>query len=376
MLLTNDLSSIIYSGPIKIVLSNTSLETKRIDIKRVKDNYLASEYRLNKVFNKNIKGEEELFNYICSWLKDFKQVNITTNETLFQFKESKNGKVLVSKSKNNLMLTQDQTYNREKNYILKEGENAPFLVDMGIMSPSNKLLSSGQKKFRQINKFLELLDDCFKEPPQKLNIIDFGCGKSYLTFVVYYFFEKIKHINVSITGLDLKNDVIDNCNALALKYGYKNLKFICGDIKDYEQTGEIDLVMTLHACDTATDYALYNAIKWNAKHIFSVPCCQHELNAQFKPKSLSILSRYGIAQERTSAIFTDVIRCNLLRAYGYKVDLIEFIDFEHTPKNLLIRASKTNTPKDVKDKMIKEVEELENEFGLNQKLHTLLKENH
>lgn len=219
MEINEQLTSIIYSKPAKIVLSNTKGETKRIDIKKVNDNYLTSEYRENKVFNKNLNGEKELLDYISSRLRAFRQVNITTKESLIQFKESKSGKILVSKLENNFNKVLSENFNREKNYILKEDESALPLIDMGILSASGKLLSSGQKKFKQINRFVELLNDSFKDVPKKLNIIDFGCGKSYLTFVVYYFFKKIKNVDVTITGLDLKEDVINNCNALPKSMG-------------------------------------------------------------------------------------------------------------------------------------------------------------
>ena len=236
------------------------------------------------------------------------------------------------------------SHNREKQYILKEGIPVPFLIDLGVQTKDGKIVKSKYDKFRQINRFLEFIQDVLPSLPKnrKVSILDFGCGKSYLTFAMYYYLKVLNHYDIDIIGLDLKKDVIRKCNQLKDKYGYDGLQFLEGDIRGYNEKEEVDMVVTLHACDTATDHAIAKAITWNAKVILSVPCCQHELNAQMECKELAPVMRYGLLKERMAALLTDGIRASLMEIYGYDTQVLEFIDMSHTPKNILLRGVQSN----------------------------------
>ena len=250
-------------------------------------------------------------------------------------------------------------HNREKNYILKEGMIIPPLVDMGVLTKEGRVVQKMYDKFKQINRFVELLDDVLKTyDKEEIRIIDFGCGKSYLTFVVYYYITEVLDKKAYITGLDLKEDVIEKCNATSRKYHYDNLKFELGDINGYKAEGCVDMVITLHACDTATDYALYNAVNWNASYILSVPCCQHEVNGQIENKVLAPMMKYGIIKERTAALVTDSVRAGVLEYCGYKTQLLEFVDMAHSPKNILIRSIKTNINREKRERSLREVRQM------------------
>jgi len=262
-------------------------------------------------------------------------------------------------------------HNRQKNYILTEGTPIPPLVDMGVFTKEGKVAAPMQHKYRQINRFLEMIDDTLEER-KSLSVVDFGCGKSYLTFVLYYFLTEIKGMDVQMVGLDLKADVIANCNEVAKRYGYSGLRFECGDIGGFAAENRADMVIALHACDTATDHALYHALKMNAKMIFAAPCCQHELNSQIKTETLPLLTRHGVIKERIAALMTDSIRANLVAAQGYRTQLMEFVDLTHTPKNLLIRAVKTQMPSKARTMYKKEVEDLCKAFNLEPLLYKLL----
>ena len=312
---------------------------------------------------------------MLEFISSYKQLSAWSSTNNFDLKISKKGKVFLGKKKSDNSNLINKSHNKEKNYILKEGMIIQPLIDLGVFTKEGKVVKSKYDKYKQINRFVEIIDDEIKKNDQKeLTILDFGCGKSYLTFVLYYYFVEIKKINVKMIGLDLKKDVIKKCNEIAERYGYENLHFELGDINGFKYNNKVDMVITLHACDTATDYALYNAIKWNSKMIFSVPCCQHEFNHQMKAESLSILTKYGIVQERVAALMTDAARANLLEAVGYKTQLLEFIDISHSPKNILIRASKGNVNKDKKDKSLREVNDLMNQFNFSPTLYNLLKD--
>ena len=288
-------------------------------------------------------------------------------------KVSKKGKILLNKKKVDNTILIKTEHNKTKNYILKEGMIIQPLIDLGIFTKEGKVVNSMYDKYKQINRFIEVIDDEVKKKDYKeLTIIDFGCGKSYLTFVLYYYFAEIKKIDAKIIGLDLKKDVIDKCNDIAKRYKYDNLHFELGDINGFKYNNNVDMVITLHACNTATDYALYNAVKWNTNMIFSVPCCQHEFNEQIKTENLTGITKYGIIKERMAALMTDSVRGSLLEALGYKVQLLEFIDISHSPKNILIRASKGKVSKEKKVKSVEEVKAIMNEFNIEPTLYKLL----
>ena len=309
-------------------------------------------YTSTQAFHKNLSNEE-----LKTFLQEnigvnFKHVYIETNNKKFTFLTNKKGKITLLENRNNknpVVQEKNSSNNSKiKNYIIQEGKPVPFLVHLGVMNKEGKVLAQKYDKFKQINRFLEYIKDILPEinNGQTLKIIDFGCGKSYLTFAVYHFINEIEKIPVEIIGLDLKDDVITMCNLLAKEFGYKNLHFYNGTVEDYFakiEDKKCDLVITLHACDTATDYAIASAIKQNSKAILSVPCCQHELNQNYKQSSnqaINQMLKYGIVKERFLSLTTDVMRCELLKEKGYSTQLLEFIDVSHTPKNLLIRAVK------------------------------------
>ena len=300
-------------------------------------------YRGTKVIHKNYE-KAPLQQDICLWLQEyFKQMQADYGEMQATVLVSKKGKMAIKTKNTGKKKAMLLTHNRKKKYIIQEDKPVPFLIDLGVMSKNGKIINAKYDKFKQINRYLEFVDDILEKLPKdrEVTIVDFGCGKSYLTFALYYFLRELNGYQVKIIGLDLKEDVIKHCNGLSEKYGYHNhLKFYVGDIANYNELTSVDMVVTLHACDTATDYALAKAVEWGAKVILSVPCCQHELNKQIKNEVLSPVLKYGLIKERMSALITDALRAELLEEQGYEAQILEFIDMEHTPKNIIIRAVK------------------------------------
>lgn len=371
--LNEKLASLVISGAKSGVLV-AKIKVRPLLIKN-ELKFQATEYIGTKVIHENYSKSDAVSYLEDKITNNYKQCQMVNSGRTTTILVSKKGKVTITSKgiKENDFSAQAENvlleHNRTKNYLLKEGIAVPFLIDLGVMTKEGNVVKSRYDKFKQINRFLEFVEDILVKLPKdkELTILDFGCGKSYLTFAVYYYLKILNNYDVRIIGLDLKEDVIDKCNKLAKKYEYDKLTFFKGDIAQYEGVNEVDMVITLHACDTATDYALYKAVKWNAKVILSVPCCQHEVNKKIQNKMLAPILEYGILKERISALVTDGIRAKLLEENGYKTDILEFIDMEHTPKNLLIRAVKTDTNKKADD-----IHRLIEELNITQTLDNLL----
>ena len=345
------------------------LEIKLINIKFT-NVYQFIYYSDTQVFHKNLNYKETLKAFEKEILDNYKNAQIFTSLNDYSLFSNRLKDVNIKKLKpSKVKIT--QTNNRQKNYILPENTFIPFLFELGIVNEEGKMHNSKYSKFKQVNRYLEFIDDIIDnfDKNKTINIIDFGCGKSYLTFATHYYFKEIKKMNVNIIGLDLKKDVINNCNKIVSKYNLEGLKFITGDIKDYISEEDVDMVISLHACDTATDYALNQAIKWKSKVILAVPCCQHELNKQIKANNLVAVNDYGLIQERMASLLTDLSRAEILKSQGYKTQILEFIDLEHTPKNILIRAVYSNN-KD--EEAIEKLNTLKKEFNYTLTLEKLL----
>jgi len=331
--------------------------------------FLSESFTENKVFHITLEAAD-----IEKWLKShvlegFKQSEVAFTDKCLTVLTNKRGTVTVKQRQVSTVM--DAVHNRKKKYILNEGEDIPALKDLGVFTKENKVAAKMQDKFRQINRFIETVDDVFQKPPETLTVLDFGCGKSYLTFLLYYYFTVKKGIKTKVIGYDLKKDVVDSCNKIAKKYGYDGLEFVKADVKKDKLYNEhIDMIVTLHACDTATDYALSYALDKGAKYIFSVPCCQHEINSQISGEGdYEIFFSHGLIKERFSALLTDAVRAEVLENAGYRVDCLEFVGVDASPKNLMIRAVFSGAPRIENDC----TERLLKKYGVSQTLINLRK---
>ncbi|MCM1534058.1 MAG: SAM-dependent methyltransferase [Corallococcus sp.] len=368
----NDIVKIFASNPIK-----KDCEYLRVKIISVLDknglNFFVTRFTKKQAFHLNVEPDA-----LYKWVTDnvsqkFKQIVIVTKEREITYLTNAKGnaKRLCRDVASSIAVAQSS--NRRKNYLINEGDDIPILIDLGIFTKERKVVNSMYDKFKQINRFVEILNDVLKNfNGDSITLLDFGCGKSYLTFVIYHYLVNIRRLNAKIIGYDLKEDVVEECNALAQKYRYDNLQFIVADVsKDKLYNEKIDAVVSLHACDTATDYALYYAISHSVKYIFSVPCCQHEINQSIhNGGDFDALLKYGIIKERVSALLTDGIRAMLLEDAGYSVDVMEFVDFAHSPKNIMVRAVKSHAEA---SKNRAKIETLMSRYGFTQTLYTLTK---
>lgn len=348
---------------------------KKSVIRRLNDGFQAEHFTEKQAFHENfpVCQLEEKLNALFPTL--YRQAHFVTEKYFYDAKLSKKGKLLTNRTKNTSAPEKMNAHDRKKNYIIDAENLPPVFCELGVAGADGKILRAKFDKFRQICRFTELLNDVLKdEKKEELHLVDFGCGKSYLTFVVYYYITEILHKKAHITGLDLKREVMENCTALAKKYGYTGLEFLCMDVKDYKPEKQVDMVITLHACDVATDYALAFAVKCGAKYIFSVPCCQKEANGMIHTEKFAIFTDYGLIKERFSALATDALRAKLLEKSGYAVDVVEFVDFENSPKNMLIRAvrGKPSADRFKAAHIEKEIAAIREEFGISITLEKLL----
>lgn len=336
----------------KLVSATISQPRKKSDtLKRVKlkpveikgQYHIQLEYQYERILKHENVLLENFHAFLEVLFQKFRQFHGQFTDSTIQIQLSKKNKVFWKEEKMESIKEVSLAHNRKKNYLLEESTPYPFLVRLGVQTPEGKVKKQKYDKFRQINRFLEFIDDSLDYLPKdrQIRILDFGSGKSYLTFALYHYLKIEKGLDIKVTGLDLKKEVIEECNKIAEDLHYDYLEFLVGDINDYHDETSVDMVVTLHACDVATDMALARAVKWGAKVILSVPCCQHELNRQLNAPQLEIMTQHGLIKERFAALATDSIRAELLKLVGYEVQLMEFIDLEHTPKNILIRAYKT-----------------------------------
>ena len=367
-IITQEIYKIVISIPKSKQQEYYKIIIRPITLKE-KDFFQIESLTKTQAFHLNIP-KDDIKQILNQYFVEYKQFVISTEQYLYNIRISKKDKLFVSKTSHNIQKPA-LTHNRQKQYLL-EGQEIPILIDLGIVDNNGQVIPRKSSKYKQINRFIEIVEDVLKEKEyQALNIVDFGCGKAYLTFVLYHYLKNIKNINVKIVGIDLKKQIIDKCNQLANKYNYDQLYFHQGDVKTYQSTEQVDMVVSLHACDIASDYALYQAIQLNAKIILCAPCCQSEINQQFKPKEISLFNEYGLIQERISSLITDGLRANILGVMDYQVSILEFIESKHSPKNIMLRAVKRK--RSDKNKLKQQVYKIVEEFQLEPTLLNLLK---
>ena len=348
----NNINKITFSN-----IRNNELELDKVigKLVNIKNNInLQLEYRYKRIIkHTNIvtTDSENIEKEIIELFELAKDINVSTVDENINIKVSKKFKISVNRKKTNSKAISFD-HNKKKEYFLDEKQTYPFLVELGIQNNDGKIVKSKYNKFKQINKYLEFIKQATTQlnSDKQITILDFGSGKSYLTFSTYYYLTEVLKMNVKIIGIDLKKEVIEHCNNTAKKLNFTNLSFIYGDVIDYENKDEIDMVISLHACNTATDIAILKALDWKAKVFFAVPCCQKEVNGQLKADFIPFMLKHGIIKEKFSTLLTDSVRSEVLEAFGYKSDIVEFISAENTPKNQLIRAYKTTNNID-KDKI-------------------------
>ena len=367
----NKPAAAVFSNPKNRLNLISKIKIRKILLKDT-EHYQTEEFRENKTFHKNVPVDSFL-PYLIDFFTQFKNTEASTQNGAIRFLQNKKGQIAFKQNSKPLSANcsdSKRAHNNTKNYVLPISPPPQFLKELNFFTAQGSIINSKYGKFRQINKYLEFIESVLPaltagSTAKKLNIIDFGCGKAYLSFALYYYLTEIKKIPAEICGLDLKKDVIDFCNELSRKCNFSGLSFKTGDISNFEFKTEPDMVISLHACDTATDFALAKAIQNNAKVIFAVPCCQHELNTQIRKNAEKITAKnnpvfpmfdYGIVTEKFSSLLTDTVRSKILEKHGYKVNVEEFIDTEHTPKNILIKAVKTALPAEKMQEKIKTAE--------------------
>ena len=332
-----------------------SNEVKRVKLKplQLRGIYtIQIEYQYERILKHENIALADFNEHFEELLEQFRQIHAEFTDQTVQIQLSKKNKVLWKSNKQETAKQVNLSHNRKKQYLLDENKPYPFLIRLGVQSPDGKVKKQKYDKFKQINRFIEFIDDSLKHLPQDrtIRILDFGSGKSYLTFALYHYLHVEKGLDIHVTGVDLKKEVIEHCNEIAHDLHYDHLEFLVGDINDFNDETKVDMIVTLHACDVATDMALARAVKWGAKVILSVPCCQHELNRQMDAPNLNVMLQHGLIRERFAALATDSIRAELLKLVGYEAQLVEFIDMENTPKNILIRAYYNGKKPSVEDR--------------------------